>query len=80
MQVQLYNYNKLFNWLDLNLVFVSSYGMICFPLWLLLVIQSSVKSKLLTTNHLSLQKVYLYHKIYSNPNEILRTVRLDQHH
>ena len=62
------------NWLDFRFkALLSSYSVMCSPWQLLSVIQSLVKSKLLTTNYLSPWKLYLYNKIDSDLSDISRT-------
>ena len=73
MQVKL-NTTKRLNWLDfrVNLLFLS-YCVIWSPWRPLTAIQIPVKSKLPTTNYLTLWKVHLFYKVDNNPSEILRT-------
>ena len=73
MQLQLNILTQL-NWIDFRFKsLLSSYSMMCSPWRLLSVIESSVKSKLPTTNYLLPWKVHLYYKMDGNPSEILRT-------
>ena len=59
-------------WLNfLHKALLSSYSVICSPWQPLSAIESPVKGKLPTTN--LPWKAHLYHKIDSNPSEILRT-------
>ena len=73
MQLQLNIVTQL-NWLDFRFeALLSSYSMMCSPWRLSSVIQSLVKSKLLTTNYLSPWKLHLYNEIDGDLSEILRT-------